>query len=344
MKLSVESVRVRLRAPFTAAWGSIGERELLLVSVEDGDGNVGWGEAAPLPPYDGVSADQVRTALERYQGVLAAAPGNTRSDLLAACAAASSLPQALAAIDLALWDLEGRRRRQPVWKLLGGAAAADVVVNATVSPEDSAEVGAQVAKARAEGFGCVKLKVAVGGDADRLAAARASGGAQMAIRIDANGGWSVEQAVAELRTLEPFRIELCEEPVHGVEAVSRVAAQSAVPIALDETVTAPGALANRVCEAVCLKVARCGGLSDLLLQAAKARASGYRVYLASTLDGPLGIAAALQAAAVVAPELPCGLATLGAFADRPQPLAARSGRMRAPAGPGLGDGLVQWYR
>lgn len=344
MKLSVQPVRVQLRAPFKAAWGSIGERELLLVSVEDGDGNLGWGEAAPLPPYDGVSLDEVRNALERYRGVLAAAAGNARSDLLAACAAESSLPQALGAIDLALWDLEGRRSGKPVWKLLGVAAAPDVVVNATVVEEDYADVAAQVASARTEGFGCVKLKVAANGDADRLAAARAAGGARMAIRIDANGGWSVGQAVAALRTLEPFGIELCEEPVHGVEAVSRVAARSPVPIALDETVTAPGALQNRVCDAVCLKVGRCGGLTGLLSGAAKARSTGYRVYLASALDGPLGIAAALHAAAVVAPELPCGLATLGAFADRPQTLAAQAGRMRPPAGSGLGEGLVHWYR
>jgi L-alanine-DL-glutamate epimerase-like enolase superfamily enzyme len=76
----------------------------------------------------------------------------------------------------------------------------------------------------------------------------------------------------------------------------------------------------------------------------QARASGYEVYLASTLDGPLGIAAALHAAAVVHPERVCGLATLSLFADREDPLPARAGRIEVPEGTGLGDGLVSWYQ
>ena len=68
------------------------------------------------------------------------------------------------------------------------------------------------------------------------------------------------------------------------------------------------------------------------------------MYLASTLDGPLGIAAALHAAAVVRPERPCGLATLALFADREDPLPARDGRIAVPEGAGLGDGLISWYQ
>jgi L-alanine-DL-glutamate epimerase-like enolase superfamily enzyme len=77
--------------------------------------------------------------------------------------------------------------------------------------------------------------------------------------------------------------------------------------------------------------------------ARRARAAGYEVYLASTLDGPLGIAAALHAAAVIAPDRPSGLATLGLFADRDDPLPPRNGLIVVPDGPGLGDGLLGWY-
>jgi L-alanine-DL-glutamate epimerase-like enolase superfamily enzyme len=75
----------------------------------------------------------------------------------------------------------------------------------------------------------------------------------------------------------------------------------------------------------------------------RARAAGYEVYLASTLDGPLGIAAALHAAAVLRPDRPCGLATLGLFADREDPWPPCDGRIEVPAGAGLGDGLAEWY-
>ena len=95
---------------------------------------------------------------------------------------------------------------------------------------------------------------------------------------------------------------------------------------------------------MCLKIARGGGISGVIEQARRARAAGYEVYLASTLDGPLGIAAALHAAAAIKPDRPCGLATLGVFADRTDPLPAASGRISAPTGPGLGDNLLDWYR
>ena len=85
-------------------------------------------------------------------------------------------------------------------------------------------------------------------------------------------------------------------------------------------------------------------LSGPLAAAARARAAGYEVYLASTLDGPLGIAAALHAAAVIRPDRACGLATLRLFEGRDDPLPAREGAIAVPDGAGLGDGLLDWYR
>jgi L-alanine-DL-glutamate epimerase-like enolase superfamily enzyme len=109
VKLEIDLIRARLRAPFVSASGSVSERELLLLSLEGGDGVVGFGEAAPLEHYDGVSIEQTRAALEDCRGLLAESDGVEHAELLRACAAVAVLPQALAAIDLALWDLAGRR-------------------------------------------------------------------------------------------------------------------------------------------------------------------------------------------------------------------------------------------
>jgi L-alanine-DL-glutamate epimerase-like enolase superfamily enzyme len=239
--------------------------------------------------------------------------------------------------DLAQWDLDGRRTGRPVWQLLGAGDAPAVEVNATIAAHDPA---AAAVAAREAGYRCVKVKVGLGDDAERVAAVREALGPDVAIRLDANGSWSVDEAVEMLGELEPLGIELCEEPASGVEACARVAASSPVPVALDES--ALDALDRRVCEAVCLKVARCGGITGLLDAAARARRAGYRIYLASMLDGPLGIAAALHAAAAVEPDYACGLATLSLF-ERADALPVRDGRIAVPSGPGLGDGLTDWY-
>ncbi len=342
MKLEIEVIEARMRAPVVSARGAVGVRSLVLVRLCGSDGVCGFGEAAPLPSYDGVDIEDVVGALSDCRDALASSDGADREEALAACRRLAVLPQAVAALDLALWDLAGRRAGAPVWRLLGAPEPVPVEVNATIAAADRAGAAAEAAGARAASFRCLKAKVGIGDDAGRLAAIRAVAGPDMEIRLDANGAWSVDEALGALRALEPVGIELCEEPVSGVEACARVAASTLVPIAIDETAGAPGALDARVCDAVCLKIGRCGGISGLLDAARRARATGYEVYLASTHDGPLGIAAALHAAAVVRPERPSGLATLGLF-ERPDPLAPHLGRIEPPRGPGLGDDLLDWY-
>lgn len=341
MKLGIEHVTVRLRRPFVSATGSVDSRELLLVSVTGADGLTGYGEAAPLEHYDGVSLDACRSALEECHDALA--PVEDPDAALAACERVAVLPQAVAAVDLALWDLAGRRADKPVWELLGATDRPAVPVNATIASADRSGAASEAAAARDAGFGTIKVKAGIGDDAGRIAAVRAAAGPAISIRIDANGSWSVDEALATLRVLAPAGIELCEEPASGLDAIAAVSARAEVPVALDESARLPGALDARHADAVCLKIAGCAGITGVIAAARRARAAGYEVYLASTLDGPLGISAALHAAAIVAPERPCGLATLGLFEGRPDPLAPVGGRITAPAGPGLGIDPRGWY-
>jgi L-Ala-D/L-Glu epimerase len=319
--MELERVRLRLRDPLIAAWGELTARELVRVRVGDG-----VGEAAPLEPYDGVPMAAVLAALDAYGAVLAGDP----SDPVAACRAERDLPQALAAVDLALWDARGRRSGRPVWSLLGGAGS-PVPVNALVGASDRAGAARAAAAAVAAGFRSVKVKVGVGDDAGRLAAVRAVVGPDVALRVDANGAWrSVDEALAHLHALAPVGIELCEEPVHGVDALRAVRAGSPVPIAMDETY-APG---SGAADAVCLKISRSGGITGVLRDAEAARAAGSDVYLASTFDGPVGIAAALHVASALGVSLPCGLATLGMFEGFDTP-SLIDGALAPPSGPGI---------
>jgi L-alanine-DL-glutamate epimerase-like enolase superfamily enzyme len=335
-----------MRTPFVAGHGTVADRELVLVTLTAIDGRTGHGEAAPLESYDGVPTDTVLAALEDCRSVLEGYPdASPVADVLARCAEASVVPQALAAIDLALWDLAGRRTREPVWRLLGADRPVAVPVNWTVAAADRSGAALEAAEARTAGFRTLKVKVGIGDDAGRLAAVRAFAGPEMAIRIDANGAWDLDEAVATLHALEPVGIELCEEPVTGVEAIRELWRDPdvAVPVALDESAADPETLSHRAADAICLKISRCGGIAATIEAARRARAAGYEVYLASTLDGPLGIAAALHAASVIKPSPACGLATLRLFAGREDPLPPRAGTIAPPSGPGLGDRLLDWY-
>lgn len=323
MRAELHETTLTLRAPLRTANGELRERPLLLLNVDDG-----WGEAAPLEPYDGVSPGRCRAALETYLPILHDAdPATTGVRLVEACRQADPLPQALAAVDLALWDRAGRHAGRPLCELLTDAPAPFVRVNAL------ANTAAEAADAVRAGFGCVKAKAGLPDDAERLAAIRAAIGPQIALRIDANGAWTVDEASRRLAELESLDLELAEEPVHGVTELRALRDRVAVPLAMDET-DAPGSGATQL---VCLKISRAGGISALLAKAAFCHAVGEEVYLASTLDGPLGIAAAVHCAAALRIARPCGLATL----DRLEGLDAGAlapvgGMIEVPRGPGLG--------
>ena len=272
-------------------------------------------------------------ALERYRQVLAEenAKHMDAAQLIEACRRAD-LAQALAAIDMALWDRAGRRAEKPVAELLTDDPASEVAVNATIGATDRRGAAAQAQAAAEEGFECVKLKVGTSDDAARVAAVRAATGTTTALRLDANGAWTVQEAIRAIETLAPAGLELVEEPTHGLQAIREVRERVSTRVAIDETAAEHGALGAGVADAVCLKISRCGGISGLLAAATLVRASGAEAYVASTLDGPLGVAAALHAAAALASRGPvpaCGLATLrmfeGAVEDE---LPVRAGRIR----------------
>jgi L-alanine-DL-glutamate epimerase-like enolase superfamily enzyme len=339
VRLETERRTLRLARALETSYGSIAERELLIVRLSDEDGSIGYGEAAPLEPYDGVSIERAAAALDAYAPVLAGSGEMNGAQVLEACRRVDDLPIGLAAVDMALWDRAGRRAGKPVAALLSDTPAAEVSVNATLTALDRAGCGEQAARAVAAGYGCLKVKVGVADDAGRVAAVRAAAGPEVALRLDANGAWDVEEAVRMIDVLSPAGLELVEEPTHGLQAMREVRERVAVRVSIDETAGERGALASGVADAVCLKVGRCGGIAGLVAAATLVRLAGAEVYLASTLDGPLGVAAALQAAAALASRgsmPPSGLATLELFEGIENPLPAREGAIALPLAPGLG--------
>jgi o-succinylbenzoate synthase len=317
MDVELERVTYRFRQPITTAYGTLTERDVLVLRLRDDDGNEGLGEAAPLPPYDGVTLEEAEDAIR----------------------AGSGQPQGVSALDIAQADLNSRIEGRPIAAAQAEHPAGSIAANAAIGATDRTGAAHAAADAVEAGFETVKLKVGVGDDAGRVAAVRAAVGPDVAIRVDANGVWDVDQALAALRSLAPAGIELCEEPVHGIAELAALREQlgGEIPIAMDETAREPDAIASGACDFVCLKVAGCGGITPLWAAADTARAAGSEVYVASTYDGPIGIAAGLHAAAALGPDIPaCGLATLSLFEGIDDPFPVRDGRIEVPRGPGLG--------
>jgi o-succinylbenzoate synthase len=319
VRRSLARLSIPLREPFATAGGVVAERELVLLRLEDEDGAVGYGEGAPLTPYDGVTMDEVLAAL------LDGSPGH-------------GPPQARTAEEMARLDLEARREGRPI-----GEPGADAIpVNRTLAAGPPAEVAARAAEGVREGYSCFKVKVGLPDDDDRVAAVREAVGPWPAIRLDANGAWTVEQAVAAIDRLAVHDLQLVEQPCRTLEEMAQVRRAVDVPVAADESVSTPAdvraAVAAGACDIVNVKLAPSGGFTAARDALREAAANGLGAFLSSTLDGPWGIAAALQLAAAERVQLACGLATLELFdasLARALPLPI-DGLMVVPQGPGLG--------
>ena len=318
IKRSVLRLSIPLKEPFVTANGVVSARELLLLRLEARDGSVGHGEAAPFEPYDGVPLERALAALT--------GGGGRRP------------PQARAAEEIARLDLHARQEERPLAEPRRDA----LPVNMTLAGGPPDEVAERARAGLREGYACFKLKVGLPDDAERVAAVRAAVGPWPALRVDANGAWSVNDAVRAIRGIEDHDLEFVEQPCRTLRELAAVRQRVSTAIAADESVATLRELRRAVeleaCDVVNVKVAGSGGFEAARELLREARAAGLGVFLSSTLDGPWGIAAALQLAAAEEVTLACGLATLDLFDSEltrvlPRP---RGGTLKVPPGPGLG--------
>jgi L-Ala-D/L-Glu epimerase len=347
---AIETVPYALpfRAPYVTARGRLERRELLLVRVRTSGGPEGLGEAAPLALRGGPSLAEIqRELLERCAPALEGHKLTLASlaALIAAVRATGVSPQALAGVDLALHDLIGRIEGEPVWRLLGGNADAPVPCNATLVAAAPSDVAADASAWAERGFRTFKLKVAVDGDRESVQAVRGAVGPGARIRVDANGAWSVPDAIEALDSMAASELELVEQPAATLADLGRVRRAVRVPVAADESVVsvddARSAIEQGACDVATVKLAKVGGMAEGL-----AIAEAMPVYLSSALDGPVGIAAAAHLFQAmprpgIATGLAQGLATQELFTATiaAQGAEVRDGHLNLPDDPGLGVAL-----
>ncbi|HET9162139.1 MAG TPA: mandelate racemase/muconate lactonizing enzyme family protein [Solirubrobacterales bacterium] len=342
---SLEAVPYALpfREPYVTARGSLTRREMVLLRLRDADGFVGLGEAVPLSLRGGVSLAQVVDELEALGEEESLDEMGLREG-----AVPLSAPARCAALT-ALLDLRGLRaaadRSSPAAPAAAkGERAGPIRCNATLVAGEPAAVASQAERWAAEGFSTFKLKLGAGDDAAQVRVVREALGPRARIRVDANAAWDLETATRTLAEIEPYEIELAEQPVATLEQAAELAASTSIPLAADESVETR-ADAERVAGSGAfaltgIKLSKVGGP-----EAALEIAELLPAYMTSALDGPVGIAAAVQVAQSLgdlgrAPEesLAHGLATQRLFAATIAAVECdlRGDTLHPPPGPGLG--------
>jgi L-alanine-DL-glutamate epimerase-like enolase superfamily enzyme len=212
----------------------------VLVKLTTDEGHTGWGEACA-----GADTASIQAAVQAMAPlVVGRDPWNReamRRDVFT-----HGLWQfrtgtgnfAWAGIDMALWDICGRACGQPIWRLLGGLQQKEATYFYYLARGSRDELGAQVEEGLTAGFEVFYLKVGLDNAEDlaQVAAVREHLGSGPRLRIDANGSWTVPQALRNLRAMSDYDIDFVEQPVrdHPVGQLAEVRSRIDVPVCANE--------------------------------------------------------------------------------------------------------------
>ena len=302
----VEPRRIPIKVPYRIAGHTFETAEMVFLILRDEAGREGYGSCTPIEHLTGDDFEGTARALrdEILPVVLGAEVSTIEGAMSEAAGVSPETPSALAALDMALYDLAAKRRGMPLVKMLGGSRRS-LVTSVTVGITDQ-EVSIEQARRFAErGFRSIKVKIGEDAAADvaRLRAIRAALPAGVLIRVDANQGYTPETAIEVARELERLGIELFEQPVRkeDVEGLRRVTEASKVPIVLDESVRVsahlPPLLEARAGHGANIKLMKCGGIVEARVIDRMLHQAGWRALVGCMDESRASIAAAAHFAA-----------------------------------------------
>ncbi len=296
-------VEMRLDAPYTIAYETVSSVTNLFLRLETDSGITGFGCAAPDEPVTGEKPEEVLQRLrDRVDPALRGLDPLRHAFILETLR--ESLihnPSALAAVDMALFDILGKVAGLPLFKILGGFREC-MATSITIGIVPEAET---VAAARAfvqQGFTAVKLKGGhdVQDDILRVRKVREAVGPSIQIRFDANQGYSVEEALLFVRETQEAGVELLEQPTHRGEPdlLGRVTRGAEIPVMADESLLglrdAFHLAREDLADMVNVKLMKVGGIAEALQVNAVARAAGLEVMVGCMDESALAIAAGLH--------------------------------------------------
>ena len=348
MKLLLHPIEIPLRHPWTLAHGTRTVQRNVLVELRDEEAGLsGWGEAAAVP-YFGVTPGTLLGAFESARAAVESVPLLDPQSWWAGLALhLAERPFALAALDAAAHDLCGKRAGVTTRRLLGLGGDEDAYPPScfTIGLAEPEVMAARLAER--PGFPVYKVKLGsgdLGADLDRVARLRRETDAPL--RVDANTGWTLAEALEAGPRLVELGVEFLEQPlpVDAPEADRRALFErSPLPLVADESCFAEGDVARCVgCfHGVNLKPAKCGGLTPARRMATEARSLGLSVGVGCMTETTVGISAAAQLLPLVGfADLDGALLLAGDVAvsggGSGGGVRLDAGRLRFPAAPGNG--------
>jgi len=302
-KLDAWPVSMRLSEPYTIAYQTVQAVKNVFLRIETANGHSGYGCAAPDETVTGETVESVIRVLEDC-----VAPSIKGSDPLRVAMilerqkrSITAQSSALAAVDMALYDLLGKAANLPVWKLLGGFRNR-IETSVTIGILSVTETVERAREFAARGFRSLKLKGGrdVDGDIERVLKVREALANKVALRFDANQGFTVEQSLRFVEGTRQANLELIEQPTPKgqPDLLGRVTSVVPIPVMADESLMtlrdAFRIAQQELADMVNVKLMKVGGISEALQVTAVARSAGLEVMVGCVDEAALAICAGLH--------------------------------------------------
>ncbi|NLY73529.1 MAG: dipeptide epimerase [Tissierellia bacterium] len=308
--LSVElgEIRVPLRTPFKTSLRTVDAVHDVVVMIKTDNGLIGYGEAPPTAVITGETRPSIREAIEGYIGpkLIGQSIFDMENNQILLHSAILGNTSAKAAVDMALYDLWSQALGVPLYKALGGNRK-QIETDLTISVNDVDEMVSDSLEAIRRGFKVLKVKIGKDEELDlkRIVAIRKAVGEEAVIRLDANQGWSVREALSIIDKLEKsdLNIELIEQPIHysNLQGMIEVTRHSSIPIMADESVFGPmealEVIEKRAADIINIKLMKTGGIHEALKIVSLAEIHKIPCMIGCMLESKISVSAAAHLAA-----------------------------------------------
>lgn len=299
-RIDIFKISIPLIAPFITSLGEDDAAKNVVVKISTDKGLVGFGECSPYMPINGESQE---TCFVVGQYFAKALKEKDASDIARCIEIMDAIIYGnysiKSAFDMALYDIAAQDLQVPLYKFLGGHNNKIITTDYTVSIGEPSKMAADALRIKEQGYPAIKVKLGKDGakDVERIKMIREAVGNTIPLRIDANQGWSVEEAIITLNALAKYSIEHCEEPIPrwAFMQLEQVKNASPIPIMADECCgdhhDAERLIALNACQYMNIKLGKSGGIFNALKIARMAEASGVKLQVGAMLESRLAMTA-----------------------------------------------------
>ncbi|HAQ08189.1 MAG TPA: dipeptide epimerase [Bacillus bacterium] len=301
------AVQLPLEVPFVVSYQSYKSIPSIIVKVETDEGITGYGEGVADEHVTGETWEGTYHILKNR--IAPAMIGNNPLEIERIHDIMDGLiygsPTAKAAIDIACYDIFGKKIQQPIYQLIGGRYHKEFPITHVLSIADPEKMADEAAAMAEKGYQSFKMKVGtkVSEDIQRIKAVRERVGAGPAIRVDVNQGW--KNSAAALTALEQLRgsqIDWLEQPVlaDDIDGMAEIKSKTVVPLMIDEGLKGMKEMREiirkRAADKLNIKLMKCGGIYPATKLAHQAEMAGLECQIGSMVESSIASAAGFHVA------------------------------------------------